>query len=92
MPQLPPYRWDPPTPLPSRACSDLDVVTLQDPFAHLHRDADLEATTDGATLGEAYGQIYAQDEHGMGWSVHGEVTTLLHVCVVSLTCGAVHTQ
>ena len=27
--------------------SDIDVVYLQNPFDHLHRDADIEGTTDG---------------------------------------------
>ena len=35
--------------------SDLDVVTIQSPFRHLHRDADLEAASDGFTNATAYG-------------------------------------
>ena len=65
----------PPACRPAR--SDLDVATLADPFAHLHRDADFEASTDGSTPGEAYGEIYEVAEHGMGWSVFGEASRLM---------------
>lgn len=60
-------------PPPPSCCSDLDVVTVQNPFQHLHRDADLECMTDGSTAGEAYGQVYGVEERDMGWSVYGEV-------------------
>ena len=33
--------------------SDIDVVYLQNPFDHLHRDADIEGTTDGCAAASA---------------------------------------
>ncbi len=35
--------------------SDMDVVTIQNPFGHLRRDADLEAASDGFSNATAYG-------------------------------------
>ena len=35
--------------------TDMDVVTVQSPFPHLHRDSDLEAASDGFTNATAYG-------------------------------------
>jgi hypothetical protein len=35
--------------------SDVDVIVLQNPFAHLYRDSDLEAMSDGYDPQTAYG-------------------------------------
>lgn len=48
--------------------SDVDVLTLRDPFAYLHRDADLEAMSDGWDEGSAYGESYGVEDPSMGWS------------------------
>lgn len=36
--------------------SDVDIVTLKDPFPHLHRDHDIEALSDGFDPRTAYGK------------------------------------
>lgn len=36
--------------------SDVDIVTLQNPFNHLFRDSDVEAMTDGWNNDTAYGE------------------------------------
>lgn len=45
--------------------SDVDIVTLQNPFDHLHRDSDVEGMTDGFDPGTAYGEIYGIDDPSM---------------------------
>jgi len=50
---------------------DLDLVFLRDPFAHLYRDADVEASTDGFTAAWAGGQIGSVHEPKMGWGAGG---------------------
>ena len=35
--------------------SDVDIITLQNPFRHLHRDSDVEAMSDGWDNATAYG-------------------------------------
>jgi hypothetical protein len=50
---------------------DLDLVFLRDPFEHLYRDADVEASTDGFTSGWAGGQIGSVHEPKMGWGAGG---------------------
>ena len=53
----------PPAPPPCR--SDVDIVTLQNPFDHLYRDSDVEGMTDGHDSGTAYGEIYGIDDPSM---------------------------
>lgn len=36
--------------------SDVDIVTLQNPFQHLYRDSDVEGMSDGWTNETAYGE------------------------------------
>ncbi len=36
--------------------SDVDIVTLQNPFPHLQRDSDVEGMSDGFYNGTAYGE------------------------------------
>ena len=46
--------------------SDIDVVCVQNPFVHLHKDADIEGTTDGWDDGSAYGWMEQLDDASMG--------------------------
>ncbi|KAK9817003.1 hypothetical protein WJX72_008113 [[Myrmecia] bisecta] len=48
--------------------SDVDIVTLQDPFAHLHRDSDIEGMSDGWDNATAYGYNDVFDDASMGWA------------------------
>ncbi|PNH05073.1 hypothetical protein TSOC_008702 [Tetrabaena socialis] len=48
--------------------SDVDIVTLQNPFDHLHRDEDVEALSDGYDEQTAYGWDDVHDDPKMGWS------------------------
>ena len=48
--------------------SDVDVVVVQNPFQHLHRDADVEALSDGYDPRTAYGYVDGLDDPSMGWS------------------------
>ncbi|KAG2436249.1 hypothetical protein HXX76_006560 [Chlamydomonas incerta] len=48
--------------------SDVDIVTLQNPFDHLYRDEDVEALSDGYDEGTAYGWDDVYDDPKMGWS------------------------
>ncbi len=50
---------------------DLDLVFLRDPFEHLYRDADVEASTDGFSQGWAGGQLGSVHEPKMGWGAGG---------------------
>jgi len=50
---------------------DLDLVFLKDPFEHLYRDADVEASTDGFTQSWAGGQIQSVHDPKMGWGAGG---------------------
>lgn len=48
--------------------SDVDIVYLQNPFDHLHRDSDVESMTDGHSNSTAYGYDDVFDEPAMGWA------------------------
>mmetsp|Transcript_22664 Transcript_22664/g.70384 ORF Transcript_22664/g.70384 Transcript_22664/m.70384 type:complete len:412 (+) Transcript_22664:55-1290(+) len=48
--------------------SDVDIVTLQNPFDHLYRDADVEGLSDGYDPKTAYGWMDVIDDPGMGWA------------------------
>ena len=50
---------------------DLDLVFLKDPFDHLYRDADVEASSDGFTKAWAGGSIGSVHEPKMGWGAGG---------------------
>lgn len=52
--------------------SDADVVILQNPFHHLHRDSDIEAMSDGFDEDTAYGKIEGFDDPSMGWSRYAQ--------------------
>lgn len=46
--------------------SDIDVVYIQNPFLSLHKDSDIEGTTDGWDDGSAYGWTEKLDDPSMG--------------------------
>ncbi|MEW5307111.1 MAG: hypothetical protein WDW36_009528 [Sanguina aurantia] len=48
--------------------SDVDILTLQNPFAHLYRDRDVEGLSDGFDAPTAYGWDDVFDDPKMGWS------------------------
>lgn len=48
--------------------SDVDIVTLQNPFPLLHRDVDVESMSDGWDNGTAYGYNDVKDDPAMGWA------------------------
>ncbi|GIL58590.1 hypothetical protein Vafri_13473 [Volvox africanus] len=48
--------------------SDVDIVTLQNPFDHLYRDEDVESLSDGYDEPTAYGWDDVYDDPKMGWS------------------------
>lgn len=50
---------------------DLDLVFLKNPFDHLHRDADIEVSTDGFTKAWAMGSLGSVREPKMGWGAGG---------------------
>eukprot|EP00873_Tetraselmis_striata_P028570 jgi/Tetstr1/448834/TSEL_036060.t1 len=52
--------------------SDVDIVTLQDPFQHLYRDSDVEGMSDGFDDRTAYGFIDGIDDPSMGWSRYAQ--------------------
>lgn len=48
--------------------SDVDIVTLQNPFDFLERDSDVEGMSDGFDNGTAYGYNDVLDDPTMGWA------------------------
>lgn len=48
--------------------SDVDIVTLQDPFKHLVRDSDVESLSDGWDADTAYGYNDVKEDASMGWA------------------------
>lgn len=48
--------------------SDVDIVTLDDPFKYLIRDSDIESLSDGWTEETAYGYNDVADDPSMGWA------------------------
>lgn len=60
---------------------DLDLVFLRNPFDHLHRDSDLEGSSDGFTKGWAGGQISSVSDKSMGWGGGGLYTQLFTINV-----------
>jgi len=48
--------------------SDIDIVFLQNPFHHLHRDSDVESMSDGWDNATAYGFNDVYDDPSMGWA------------------------
>ncbi|KAK9916012.1 hypothetical protein WJX75_007235 [Coccomyxa subellipsoidea] len=48
--------------------SDVDIITLQNPFRYLHRDCDVEGMSDGWDNATAYGYNDVRDDPAMGWA------------------------
>lgn len=48
--------------------SDVDVLTVSNPFEKLHRDHDVEGMSDGFDDCWAYGMIDGFDDPSMGWA------------------------
>eukprot|EP00892_Ulva_mutabilis_P003675 jgi/Ulvmu1/167/UM001_0171.1 len=48
--------------------SDVDIVTVSNPFEHLQRDSDVEGMSDGWDAAKAYGYNDVFDDPQMGWS------------------------
>ncbi|KAK9797806.1 hypothetical protein WJX73_009375 [Symbiochloris irregularis] len=48
--------------------SDVDIVTLQNPFGYLVRDSDVESMSDGFDNATAYGYNDVLDDPAMGWA------------------------
>jgi len=53
--------------------SDVDVLTVQDPFPFLRRDHDVEGMSDGFDDRWAYGMIDGFDDPSMGWARYGQI-------------------
>ena len=62
--------------------SDLDLVYIQNPFDHLHRDADIEVQSDGFSTDWAFGKLSGVHDPEMGWGGGG-----LYVDVFTLNVG-----
>ena len=52
--------------------SDVDIVTLRNPFDNLHRDVDVEGLSDGFDEKTAYGWNDGVDDPSMGWSRYAQ--------------------
>ena len=48
--------------------SDVDIITLRNPFHHLVRDCDVESLSDGWNTERAYGYNDVDDDASMGWA------------------------
>ena len=52
--------------------SDVDIVTLDNPFDHLYRDSDVEGLSDGYDERTAYGWNDGIDDPKMGWARYAQ--------------------
>jgi len=52
--------------------SDVDIVVVQNPWDHLHRDSDVEGMSDGFDPGSAAGEVWGIDDPTMGWSRYAQ--------------------
>ena len=52
--------------------SDVDIVTLANPFDHLYRDSDVEGLSDGYDTRSAYGWNDGIDDPKMGWARYAQ--------------------
>lgn len=66
--------------------SDMDLVYIQNPFDHLHRDSDIEGQTDGFD-DMAYGLIEGIHDASMGWGGGG-----LYVKIFTINVGCVYVR
>lgn len=51
---------------------DTDIAVVRNPLDYLHRDADVEAMSDGADDSRAYGDLQGDDDPAMGWSRYSQ--------------------
>jgi len=67
--------------------TDLDLVYVQNPFAHLHRDADVEGQTDGFSEKWSHGQLSGVSDPTMGWGGGG-----LYAQVFTINVGCLYVR
>ena len=67
--------------------TDLDLVYVENPFPHLHRDADIEGQTDGFTLEWAHGHLSGITDKSMGWGGGG-----LYAQVFTINVGCMYVR
>mmetsp|Transcript_41612 Transcript_41612/g.69529 ORF Transcript_41612/g.69529 Transcript_41612/m.69529 type:complete len:430 (+) Transcript_41612:191-1480(+) len=67
--------------------SDMDLVYLEDPFLHLHRDSDIEGQTDGFTERWSYGSFGSIHDPSMGWGAGG-----LYLQMFTLNVGCMYVR
>ena len=67
--------------------TDLDLVYVQNPFNHLHRDADIEGQTDGFTESWAHGSLSGITDKSMGWGAGG-----LYAQVFTINVGCMYVR
>lgn len=48
--------------------SDVDIITLQNPFPHLYKDSDVEAMSDGWDNATAYGEPLNRSATHLPWT------------------------
>jgi hypothetical protein len=73
--------------------SDVDIVTIQNPFDHLVRDVDVEGMSDGWDDAKAYGYNDVFDDPAMHWSRYSHsmrVSVINRFASVSYTCFCLH--
>jgi hypothetical protein len=73
--------------------SDVDIVTIQNPFDHLVRDVDVEGMSDGWDDAKAYGYNDVFDDPAMHWSRYSHsmrVSVINRFAAVSYTCFSLH--
>jgi arabinosyltransferase len=68
--------------------SDVDIVTIQNPFDHLVRDSDVEGMTDGWDNPKAYGYNDVFDDPAMHWSrySHSMRVSVINRCPSHFCC------
>jgi arabinosyltransferase len=68
--------------------SDVDIVTVQNPFQHLVRDVDVEGMSDGWDDAKAYGYNDVYDDPAMGWSrySHSMRVSVINRCACLAHC------
>lgn len=67
--------------------TDLDLVYVQNPFAHLRRDADIEGQTDGFSEKWSHGQLAGVTDKSMGWGAGG-----LYAQVFTINVGCMYVR
>ncbi|CAI9777821.1 unnamed protein product [Fraxinus pennsylvanica] len=70
--------------------SDVDIVYLQNPFDHLHRDSDVESMTDGHNNMPSYGYNDVFDEPAMAWARNIPINIGKRVILLTSMHGHLH--